>query len=110
MAINVPWRGPGRPAILGSLEGAYLAVWNLIRKCAASLTALVTGIVLQFAGFEPNMEQSEKTQMAMRALFGLLPCVCYIIGAVLFVRFSFNEKEHSEIRQILAERAADRAR
>ncbi len=85
-------------------EGAYLAVWNLVRKCAASVTALVTGLVLQLSGFEPNIEQTETTQMALRALFGLLPCSCYIAGALLFLRFSFNEQEHGAVRQVLTER------
>ncbi len=89
-------------------EGAYLAVWNLVRKSAASVTALVTGIVLQLTGFEPNIEQSEQTQFAMRALFALLPCICYVFGALLFIRFNFNEKEHAEVRQILAERKLER--
>jgi GPH family glycoside/pentoside/hexuronide:cation symporter len=85
-------------------EGAYLAVWNLVRKSAASVTALVTWIVLQLTGFEPNMEQSMQTQDAMRALFALLPCICYVIGALLFIRFNFNEREHAEVREILAQR------
>ncbi|MBD3649440.1 MAG: MFS transporter [Pseudomonadales bacterium] len=91
-------------------EGAYLAVWNLVRKCAASVTALVTGLVLQMSGFEPNIEQSETTQLAMRALFGLLPCACYIIGAILFLRFSFNEAEHGAVREELARRALERGK
>ena len=85
-------------------EGAYLAVWNLVRKTAGSVTALVTGLVLQYTGFEPNIEQTEQTQTAIRALFALLPGICYVIGALLFLRFNFNEKEHAEVRQILAER------
>ncbi len=85
-------------------EGAYLAVWNLVRKSAGSVTALVTGLVLQYTGFEPNIEQTEQTQNAMRALFALLPGICYVVGALLFLRFNFNEKEHAEVRQILAER------
>jgi GPH family glycoside/pentoside/hexuronide:cation symporter len=80
-------------------EGTYLAVWNLIRKGAASITALITGFTLQLSGFEPNVAQSEETQFAMRALFSLLPASCYIIGAILFIRFSLNEKEHTEIRR-----------
>jgi GPH family glycoside/pentoside/hexuronide:cation symporter len=85
-------------------EGTYYAVWNLVRKGAASVTALVTGFVLQFTGFEPNVEQSEAVQLAMRSLFALLPATCYIIGAIMFIRFSFNEAEHNEIRQIIANR------
>ncbi|MCB1693768.1 MAG: MFS transporter, partial [Pseudomonadales bacterium] len=52
-------------------EGVYLAIWNLVSKSAASVTALVTGIALQFAGFEPNVDQSETVQTAMRAIFAL---------------------------------------
>ena len=90
-------------------EGAYLAVWNLVRKSAGSVTALVTGLVLQYTGFEPNIEQTEQTQTAIRALFALLPGICYVIGALLFLRFNFNEKEHAEVRQILAERLISNA-
>lgn len=86
-------------------EGAYLSVWNLIRKSAGSLTALAAGLALQFSGFEPNIEQTEETKLIMRALLALLPCVCYLIGALLFIRFSFNETDHAEVRQTLADRA-----
>ena len=89
-------------------EGSYLAVWNLVRKSAASVTAIVTGFVLQLSGFEPNVEQTEQTQTAIRVLFAFLPGSCYVIGALLFIRFNFNEKEHAEVRQILATRAAGR--
>ncbi len=85
-------------------EGAYFAAWNFVRKCAASVTAVITGYVLQFSGFEPNIEQTETTQTAMKAIFALLPGGCYIVGAILFTRFSLNEPEHAKIRQQLAER------
>lgn len=87
-------------------EGSYLAAWNLVRKGAASLTALVTGLVLQMTGFEPNVEQSETVQFAMRAVFALLPGGCYVIGATLFLFFAFNETEHAKVRDELARRAA----
>jgi GPH family glycoside/pentoside/hexuronide:cation symporter len=87
-------------------EGAYLAVWNLVRKSSASVTALVTGFALQMSGFEPNIEQSEATQWVMRSIFGLLPATCYVIGAILFLRFSFNESEHAAVRREIAARQA----
>jgi GPH family glycoside/pentoside/hexuronide:cation symporter len=86
-------------------EGAYLAVWNLIRKSSASLCALVTGLVLQYSGFEPNQVQSETTVDAIRATFGLLPATCYLIGGLLFARFSFNEVEHAAARATIESRA-----
>ena len=88
-------------------EGAYLAVWNLVRKSSAAITALIVGWVLQFSGFEPNVAQTEEVKFALRALFSLLPFSCYLIGAVLFLRFQFNEAEHSEVRRELDNRKSD---
>lgn len=90
-------------------EGSYLAVWNLTSKSAASLTALITGLVLQFSGFVPNMAQSDTTQFAMRTIFALLPGGCYLIGALMFSRFKFNEAEHSKVREVLSQRALERS-
>jgi GPH family glycoside/pentoside/hexuronide:cation symporter len=87
-------------------EGAYLAVWNLIRKSSASLCALITGLVLQYSGFEPNQIQGEETVDAIRAIFGLLPAACYIIGGLLFTRFSFNEAEHAAARATIDARSS----
>jgi len=88
-------------------EGAYLAVWNLIRKASGAITALITGIVLDIADFQPNEIQSEETKLAMRAIFGLLPGFCYAIGALLFSRFGFNEQEQVEVRRVLDQRRSN---
>ena len=86
-------------------EGSYLAVFNLIRKCAASVTAFMVGFALQFSGFEPNVDQTEEAKFAIRSMMALMPAAFYIIGALLLLRFSFNEKEHAKIRLILDARA-----
>jgi GPH family glycoside/pentoside/hexuronide:cation symporter len=87
-------------------EGSYLAVWNLIRKCAASITVFIVGIMLQYSGFEPNVAQSEGTKHVIRAMLALMPAAFYVVGALLLLRFSFNEKEHDQIRKELAGRKA----
>ena len=82
-------------------EGTYFAVWNMVRKGAGSLTAVIVGFVLQYVGFEPNATQSETTQEALRLMFSVFPAACYLIGAGLFLSFAFNEKEHQAIRSAL---------
>ena len=82
-------------------EGIYYSVWNLIRKGAGSVTALATGLVLQLTGFEPNVEQTDMAKLGLLALVSILPGTCYIVGALLFTRFSLNEAEHDEIRKAL---------
>ncbi len=86
-------------------EGSYLAAWNLIRKSSASLAVFLAGLVLQFSGFEPNVEQPQDVKLALRAMIGLLPAVCYLVGGLLFARFSFNEHEHARIRTAIDERS-----
>jgi len=85
-------------------EGTYYAIWNLVRKGAGSFTALATGLVLQLTGFEPNVEQNESAQTGLRTLVSLLPAACYVVGAVLFTRFTLLEAEHKRIREALESR------
>ncbi len=88
-------------------EGAYVALWNLLRKAPAGITAMITGFVLQAVGFEPNVAQSEETKTALLALIGLLPATCYAGAVVLFWRFSLDEAEHARIAQVLLARRGE---
>jgi GPH family glycoside/pentoside/hexuronide:cation symporter len=90
-------------------EGSYFAAWNFVYKSATGVMLLLTGFVLQAAGFEPNQEQSMTVQIAMVTLYGLFPLVCYAIGALLFRKFKLDENAHAEIRRQLDARAADAA-
>lgn len=87
-------------------EGAYLAVWNLVRKGAAAITPFLAGLALSVTGYVPNEPQSETTQQVMLALLGLLPGVSYAIGTLFFLRFQLNEREHAEVLLALKERGA----
>ena len=58
----------------------------------------ITGFVLQFSGYVPNVEQTQTVQIAMVTLYGLFPLVCYTIGTIMFSRFTLNEEEHERIR------------
>jgi GPH family glycoside/pentoside/hexuronide:cation symporter len=82
-------------------EGAYFAAWNFVFKSASGLTLMLTGWVLQFSGFVPNVEQTETARFWMLALYSLFPLVCYVIGTALFTRFSLDEAEHRRIRAAL---------
>jgi len=82
-------------------EGSYFAAWNFVYKSATGVMLLLTGFVLQAAGFEPNQDQSMTVQVSMVTLYGLFPLVCYAIGAFLFRNFSLDETAHAEIRKQL---------
>ena len=82
-------------------EGAYFAAWNFVYKLATGITLILTGVVLEAAGFVPNQEQGESAKMALRVLYALFPLGCYLVGAVLLTRFRLDEREHARIRQEL---------
>ena len=82
-------------------EGAYFAAWNFVFKSATGITIMITGWVLQFVDFQPNVEQTEQVKLAIRSLYAIFPLVCYLIGTALFMRFSLDEAEHHRIRAAL---------
>jgi GPH family glycoside/pentoside/hexuronide:cation symporter len=87
-------------------EGAYFAAWNFALKASFGITSLWTGLALEFSGFQPNVEQSDTTQLALRTMVSLVPLACYAVGAFLFARFGLGELQHAEIRRALDERTA----
>ncbi len=89
-------------------EGSYFAAWNFVYKCAMGAMLILTGFVLDIAGFVPNQEQTHDVQVAMVALYGLMPLVCYVAAAWLFSRFKLNEEECREIRAELDQRVDKR--
>ena len=85
-------------------EGSYFAAWNFVFKVANGLTLQLTGIVLSFSGYMPNVEQTEGVKFTILALYGLFPMACYLIGSALFSRFRLDEAGYAEIRSELDSR------
>ena len=54
----------------------------------------VTGFVLQFSGFEPNVEQTETANSRRTPP---CPLVSLWSGALLLSRFALNREEHAEL-------------
>ncbi len=88
-------------------EGAYYAVWNLVRKGAGSLTALIVGLGLQLTDFVPNAEQSEATKLVIHRMFAFLPGVCFALGTLVLWRYRLNETRVDDIQSGLLAKASD---
>jgi GPH family glycoside/pentoside/hexuronide:cation symporter len=86
-------------------EGAYFAVWNFVRKSAAGVATILSGVLLAAVGFEPNAVQSETARLGLQALFSFVPGLCYVVGTLAFLGFRLGEAEHAAIRRALDERA-----
>jgi Na+/melibiose symporter-like transporter len=85
-------------------EGAYSAAWGFCIKSANAMIILLTGFVLQVSGFEPNVEQTETTKLALSGLYAGAPLSMYLIGALLLRRFGLDQDEHARIRAELDRR------
>jgi len=86
-------------------EGAFFALYNLANKSAQGVTVMITGFVLSAVGFVPNVEQSFGVQVALCGILGLLPLICYAIGALIFTRFDLRAEQHAAIVEQLHLRA-----
>jgi GPH family glycoside/pentoside/hexuronide:cation symporter len=68
-------------------EGIYSASMMFAMKIGISLATAVSGVALGAVGFVPNIEQSAESLFAIRMLFAGLPCIGFLTGALLFLRF-----------------------
>ncbi len=76
-------------------EGVYSASLAFALKFGTSLATAASGVVLGAAGFVPNTEQSAGSLLGIRCLFAGLPCVGFLLGAVLFRRFPLGRRPAS---------------
>lgn len=68
-------------------EGIYSASMMFALRVGNSLATALSGLVLSTSGFVPNAEQSAESLLGMRLLFGGLPCLGFLGGALLFLGF-----------------------
>lgn len=79
-------------------EGAYVAVWNFVRKAGMAFAAGAGGMALSAAGYEGAAEvQSETVQTTIRWVASLLPALLYGVALLLLLRFSLDEAAHARI-------------
>ncbi len=87
-------------------EGAYVAVWNFLRKAGTAFAMALGLFVLDLSGYDPLVDlQTPTVRDSIRIVMGVVPAVAFAIGAVAFARFSLNEAEHRALRAELAARA-----
>lgn len=87
-------------------EGAYAAGWYFVQKFSYGIMLMITGVALSWAGFVPKAEQSEQVIFVLRFLYALLPMVCFLAAAALFVRYTLDEAAHTKIVRALKAKPA----
>lgn len=73
-------------------EGIYSAALLFAFKIGNSLATAITGAVLGAVDFAPNAAQSAESLFGMRLLFGGMPCLGFLLGALLFRGFPLGAR------------------
>jgi len=81
-------------------EGVYSAAMGFVLKLGTSLATAASGLVLAAVGFAPNAEQSPESLLGIRVLFAGFPCIGFLLGALLFTRFSLTPRLQSPISSV----------
>ena len=61
-------------------EGQYIGLWSLAKKLSAALGVGLSLSLLSYAGYTPNVEQTEGVRMTLRVLYALIPSLFNLLG------------------------------
>lgn len=78
-------------------EGLYGGLWSIAEKTAAGVGLGVSMLVLDGAGYQPNVEQSEAVLTVLRGLYIGVPVVCVGAGFLVALRYPLDRAAHQEI-------------
>jgi GPH family glycoside/pentoside/hexuronide:cation symporter len=85
-------------------EGQYIGLWSISKKFAAAVGVGVGLSILGMAGYEPNVEQTEKVKWILRTLYALVPSVCNLLAFVVALAYPITRTAHRNIRFAIEQR------
>jgi GPH family glycoside/pentoside/hexuronide:cation symporter len=88
-------------------EGLFIGIWSIAKKLAAALGVGISLYLLGFVGYQPNIEQSGAVVLALKLLYGLVPCLCNIIAFMVALLYPISQEKHREIRKLIEERGPE---
>ena len=91
-------------------EGIFSSVRGFIQKASGALTTLVSGILLEVIGYDPNVARStglsEQVLFNMKFLYIAIPTVGCLIGVVIFYFYPITRARALATRQQLDARSS----
>ena len=83
-------------------EGMFGAVFGFLIKLGLSLTLGLSGFILNWTGYDTNIEfQPEGVSRNLRLMFALLPILLLVVSAIAVWFYHHKKKRMHEIRQQL---------
>lgn len=92
-------------------EGVYFGVWKMGVKLSRALGLLLTGVLLQFIGFDEKATlQTGETLHSLALLFGPGVGLFLVAGALIFRRLPLTDARHRRVQALLVRRREWRER
>ena len=82
-------------------EGMYLAMNALIVKAGFGVAIMLSGHLLDFAGYTADVAPSESTITSLRLLYAVLPAAFCALTLAMNWYYPLRERELKQIRRIL---------
>ncbi len=90
-------------------EGVYFGVWRMGTKLARAAAIGLTGLMLDWIGFQAGAEEQTPEVAARLAwIFGPVVGGFFLLGALIFFWFPLTEKRHARVQELLRRKRAGR--
>jgi glycoside/pentoside/hexuronide:cation symporter, GPH family len=90
-------------------EGAFYGIWTFGIKIGQALALGITGAVLSFVGYIPDVVQSEASLFGIRLLMGPISATIFIIAIAVLYFYPINEQRYNEILEQIGEMEKQKA-
>ncbi len=84
-------------------EGLYSGVMTFFMQLSNSVAIFIIGIVLQLAGYVPNVGQTPTALSTIKWTMALAPGVFVLLGLITTLFYPYTKEKHLEIRKTLDE-------
>lgn len=99
-SVFVPWSIISEVADVDEMisakrrEGLYCGMATLLRKTAQAVTVFIIGVLLQWIGYVPNVEQMPNVKLGIKLMFSCAPMVFIIIAFLFANKYSMTEEKY----------------
>ncbi len=85
--------------------GIYFGLWRFLSKVARAAAVAGTGVVLEWAGFEPGVVQTPMVERTLVWLFGPGVGVFFLVAGLVLLRYRFTRAKQEQVQRLLRLRA-----
>ena len=78
--------------------GLFFALWSVATKAALAISGGVALMILDFAGFQTEAENSDTALLTLAALYALAPAALKLVAVAIMWNFPLDEAQQRALR------------